>query len=518
MSRTRAAMPRIIAFAVVALTGLSISTATAATFDVTRADDPAANGCIAADCSLREAIEAAAVTGEADLIRLAAGQYRVTQGELVVEGSVEIAGLGSESTSLVGIGEFTLLRVSTFSDLILTDMELSAVEGISVGVDDRAAATLRFVNVTDGLVGTIANVPTSGSADVRIEHSQITALVGFALSHGALRITDSSIYSVIVYGNIDLDLQRVVVDGDLGVTVYGLGPISISDSTIRNSSSPINLGQPAGDAADVHVRRTRFIDNHGPLLSSRAAGIYLDDVEFRDNSVDAEHMDEPSVLRAAAGSAWRINRALFAGNRGGGGLDGATIRALSGGNVVITNSTFVDNTFHDDVASGYSDTIGVYTNQNLPTLLWLVHVTMRRAASIPEDAPASLLTVRGPFAQVSVFNSVLHGTCGFGGGGALDMAFGNIESAGDTCGMDEATNRVDMNPILLELGQLADHGGFTETFMPNRASALLNSANPGICLPVDQRGYLRPQDQTECDVGATEAGGFDDLIFANDFE
>ena len=49
----------------------------AATFNVTRTDDPTPNGCAQSDCSLREAVIDANQTVQADVIMLPAGTYLV---------------------------------------------------------------------------------------------------------------------------------------------------------------------------------------------------------------------------------------------------------------------------------------------------------------------------------------------------------------------------------------------------------------------------------------------------------
>ena len=53
------------------------STAHAATFNVTRMDDPAPDGCNVNDCSLREAVIAAGQTVAKDIIMLPAGVYLI---------------------------------------------------------------------------------------------------------------------------------------------------------------------------------------------------------------------------------------------------------------------------------------------------------------------------------------------------------------------------------------------------------------------------------------------------------
>ncbi len=84
--------------------------ASAATFRVTRTDDPAPNGCTALDCSLREAVLVANATVAADNISLAAQTYTLsrmnsdpnssddTRGPLWVKSDVSIYGRGVDLT------------------------------------------------------------------------------------------------------------------------------------------------------------------------------------------------------------------------------------------------------------------------------------------------------------------------------------------------------------------------------------------------------------------------------------
>jgi len=169
------------------------------------------------------------------------------------------------------------------------------------------------------------------------------------------------------------------------------------------------------DAPDVWIRRTRFIGNVGPIRASRDSMIHMDDVEFRDNIVDADHIADgsPAVLLAEKGAAWRISRALFSGNRGA-GSDGAVLRAVSGANVALSQITFVDNTYSSDTNVGYGHAVGVYSATSDPTILWIFHATMRKAPSISNATVGSLLTVRGSTANARVFNSLIDGTCAFG--------------------------------------------------------------------------------------------------------
>jgi CSLREA domain-containing protein len=77
----------------------------AATFIVTRPDDPAPDGCAPADCSLREAILAANAASGTDIVSLSAGTYRLaipginedggTTGDLDVSSPIALTGAGA---------------------------------------------------------------------------------------------------------------------------------------------------------------------------------------------------------------------------------------------------------------------------------------------------------------------------------------------------------------------------------------------------------------------------------------
>lgn len=86
--------------------------AQAATYRPTRFDDPAPNGCLRLDCSLREAVIAASASAAADRIELNSGTYLLTRtvppydgvpetGALKVYGDLTIVGTGAASTTVM---------------------------------------------------------------------------------------------------------------------------------------------------------------------------------------------------------------------------------------------------------------------------------------------------------------------------------------------------------------------------------------------------------------------------------
>jgi hypothetical protein len=498
--------------------------AKAATFEVTRADDPAPDGCVPDDCSLREAIDATATTPEADAIVLGAGQYQVTRGELAIDREIAIEGAGSASTRITSNGDYTVLHVLPFGALTLAGVEIGSADGIAVEVADNATATLREVHVPPnaGGVATESESSEGQTASIRLEDSTIESGFGCFQTGGVCRVFDSRLDQVLMAA--EFELVRSIVDGGdadfWGVTIASSTPVTITDSTIRNTHRPLYLIGDGESAATVRVRRTRFIDNTGPLVGDRVSIVDMDEVEFRHHVVGDTNAGDAAVLYAIPGPSWFVSRALVVGNRGGDALDGAVIRVVGGGRAVFDNSTFDDNTFRAGVSYGH--TIGVYNNASAPTFLWLFHVTMRRSLALDDATVGSLLTVRGPTTDVRVENSALRGTCGFGGGGAILHGVGNAESIGDTCGLDPATNLLEMDSTDMGLGTLGDYGGFTGSFYPSpRISRLVDAADATFCAlfgELDQRRYARPAGDGGCDIGAVEADAVEDAIFADGFD
>ena len=86
------------------------ATAMAATFTVTRTDDPAPNGCNVGDCSLREAVLAANSLSGIDNVQLAAATYSVNA-TIEITGELSVIGVDAAQTHIVAAGELDPLFV-----------------------------------------------------------------------------------------------------------------------------------------------------------------------------------------------------------------------------------------------------------------------------------------------------------------------------------------------------------------------------------------------------------------------
>jgi hypothetical protein len=102
--------------------------------------------------------------------------------------------------------------------------------------------------------------------------------------------------------------------------------------------------------------------------------------------------------------------------------------------------------------------------------------------------------------SATLINSLVDGDCA----GPITSLGYNIESPGDTCGFDQATDKFDVIADDLRLGELADNGGPTMTHALLPGSVAIDVIPADMCeVDEDQRGVTRPQGGA-CDVGAVE--------------
>ena len=125
--------------------------AQAATFTVTKTADTRDGSCNA-DCSLREAIDAANAAPDADEIVLPGGSYQLTisgtnedlnaNGDLDILGDVALRGAGAATTQIRQWGEERVLDVhGSATDLAITGL---TVTGRAVNVETLLASRHKF--------------------------------------------------------------------------------------------------------------------------------------------------------------------------------------------------------------------------------------------------------------------------------------------------------------------------------------------------------------------------------------
>jgi hypothetical protein len=158
------------------------------------------------------------------------------------------------------------------------------------------------------------------------------------------------------------------------------------------------------------------------------------------------------------------------------------------GSATLTNSTLSNN----DTGIGGA----FYTDQGSVTLS---HCTIAEGFLVNRIAnDGGIVTMQG---------TLLQGTCTLD---SVTSGGNNIESPGNTCGLDPLADQSNVSEAALNLGPLQNNGGPTLTQAPEPPSVAIDVIDPENCadadgqpLTTDQRGVTRPQGP-RCDVGAVE--------------
>ena len=143
------------------------------------------------------------------------------------------------------------------------------------------------------------------------------------------------------------------------------------------------------------------------------------------------------------------------------------------------------------------------------------NMTVRSSTLVGNAAGAGTALHNGGSTTVS--NVLFVGSCD----GTVDVSGGgSLESPGDSCGLDAASDQVSVaDPAL---GALADNGGPTDTHALLPGGPAIDQGENALCPDLDQRGEARPFDgdydgTADCDVGAFEYR-LPLVIFADGFE
>lgn len=481
----------------------------AVTFQVTRLDDPSPNGCPPGDCSLREAMAAAAANdpaGATDVVVVPAGTILLTLGELtVVAQPLRVQGAGSSATRIVQTEEYTdVFHTAAGGDLAVVGMSFDSFRAPINGCYAGQQGVPLFI---DDVVIDSGSLQVCGTTLVR--RSEIRTWL--YSNYGQTVVEDSAIRDLVVQGsgNTLLTLRRVLLDGTLDPDSPYLtdasviqGTLIIEDSTITHTKLHMNGVGPI----TLTLRRVHYVDNTGPISTEADATVTIEDSLFENNTVRA--------LYAADEADWNVSGSSFVNNRVDGNAGGAIV-VEDDATMRIRNSTFSGNTFTVAAAADGARGAAIGFRNGTGAQLILTHVTLRRPASMPTGVVGSVIGGHGNGVALTLSNSIVRGSCGMNAGVLRNNA-GNIESVGDTCGLDPEQNRVNVSTASLALGALGNNGGRTPTHFPGASSLAIDRASTPQCLPADQRGYARPGG-LRCDVGAVEADA-DDRLFADDFE
>lgn len=380
----------------VALSGLAlflaqINIAYAATFTVTRFDDPAPNGCLAGDCSLREALIDANAAAGTDTVVLPAGNYTLTRagtgedaaatGDLDILNSVNILASGAGATIDAGGLDrvFHVLGtggapVVTMSKLTIRGGALSSIgeAGSGGGIyNDAGTLILSYTVVRENDVTPGYNT-CGGGGGIYNDAGSVTLSFSSAVDNTSDSFGGgiSSVEGVVVLSNASLQSNIAEVQGgglyniDGTVVITG-SAVSLNEVGTLMQAPAIPVGYQASAAncayflgtdgggifsrsGDLTITNTLISGNygsagaHGAGIATRFSNnLSLENVAFLDNSSESS-----GGAIMVNGGVNVINNSLFQGNYSngrGGAIFARDDEDLNPNTLTINNTDFISN-------------------------------------------------------------------------------------------------------------------------------------------------------------------------------
>ena len=279
-------------------------------------------------------------------------------------------------------------------------------------------------------------------------------------------------------------------DCDVPTTVSTKATIVIEESVILDGEGELTVDGNGGHQVFA-IEETATAELRGFVITNGSAieGGGIDnrgDLSLEDCTVRGNTAEVSAGIRNEG--TLNVVNSTVSGNRNTGATNGAGIYNGNSANATVTNSTVSDNTGEGIRNEG---TLNLANST----------VSGNRDGGIVNDPDATGSTV------MTSRNTLVDDGCD-NQGDTVSLGY-NIESRGDSCGFDpNKGDLVDVSPQELNLGELADNGGPTQTHALGTGSVAIDMIPEAECLDADgeplttdQRGLPR---DSMCDVGAFE--------------
>lgn len=483
----------------------------AATLTVTKVEDTN-DGVCDADCSLREAVSAAA-PGDTVVFSTffnTPQTITLTLGQIAIDKNLTITGTGQDVVTISGNNAGRIFNITGNVNVSMSGMKLRDGKVGTTSEVDAVGGAIRMIggslNLTNiELAYNTALYPPLNTGDggaVATTNLAATNLnVNHNISYGpAIAATTATVTDSVISDNgygIDgrtVNITHVIVERNSFLGVGG-EYLTVSNSTISGNGR----GIASGDAASTMMIENSIVSGNTPDagLSNNGFAIISNTV-IRDN-----RMDEYGAGILNGGTMHILNSAIinnFAARHGGG--------IANYGDLFLTNSTVSGNTANGGVSEqGLGG--GIYAGVDSSSHLTLTNSTISNNRSTGKGGGVR----QDDSETTTIQNSIIAGNTSIltnekDVSGAFTSHGNNL--IGNTTGSIGwiASDLLNLDPIL---APLADNGGTTLTHALLPGSPAIDAGNNSVAidpqnqmpLTTDQRGFLRFYGGT-VDIGAYE--------------
>lgn len=537
-----------------ALLGLVCSTrAFAATFVVTRTDDPAPGACTRTDCSLREAINAANARAGRDTVQLGAATYLLSRsgaggsfssdsGPLWAQDDVDIVGAGRTRTRI----RWTHLLLRDADDAVLAFWSASATP-LDARVSDLAISHGR--GDSGGCVQFAKSASRYAMERVDVEHCRAIEGGGLSVLGSELMLTDVEVrHNVATYdgGGIKLHYDAILRGSDLAIHGNRAGRDGgglIAKQMMLSSPSAAMVvaeggmkiaaneaGRNGGGVAVAGDMGLSIFGSHQLRIAQNTAAAEGGGLWRGPRYVAVQHQPllvwdtqvEGNLAYSGGGIAaqgrLQLSGVEVRDNTTAGGDGGGLFMAELSGEASILASSFTDNVarqgggIHARCHSVGLQNVSLQGNQAidgaaawLPGTAFLTHVTVNahagKALRFPYDTACASIN---QFARIE--NSLVLASC-TSGHGAVSSGGGNqYGPSASTCPRLAGVDQLQASEAVFGLALGSFGGEFTVTGWNSDGMARPQRdfipASSGTCLASDVRGAARGDGA--CDAGAFE--------------
>ncbi len=387
----------------------------AATLVVTKTTDTA-DGICDSDCSLREAVVAAA-SGDTVVFSSLFNEPQtitLTIGQIVISRNLTVTGSGKNVLTLSGNNASRVFRMIGGSTVSITGMKLT--NGLASGTGEAVGGaiyqtggslTLTNMNVSNN-VARQANNPMFGAGGGIFVDACTLSVFNSSISNNVVPSENGRGGGILATGASSiLNITSSFIDSNAGEGIYGLGIISVIDSTIvGNAGTALSAtghttvigstisnnggGIGSGDGPSELTVDRSVISGNQPLGGVGSSGMAsISNSVIRDNSnnrfgaiggglgnfgtmyvtntsiLDNYAFESAGGVYNAVGTMYLTN-CTVSGNRAGGASGGGIYNGSTafGGTLVLTNVTVANNTVAGRGGGIYHDNTGTVTIRN----------------------------------------------------------------------------------------------------------------------------------------------------------